>query len=61
MAGSPGPVTMGGQARGQEPVRCAPVVVALVGSRGHGSLKGDAALPLMVYIHGAGEVVMTAG
>jgi hypothetical protein len=39
-------VTMGGQGEGREPVRCAPVVVASVGARGHSSPKGDAAPPV---------------
>ena len=35
---------------GRWQVCCALVVVALVGSRGHSSPKGGAALALMVYI-----------
>ncbi|MFH1595437.1 MAG: hypothetical protein ABIG94_03575 [Pseudomonadota bacterium] len=43
---------------GWGPVRCAPVVVAPVVARGHGSPQGGAALSLMVYHHhGAGQVV----
>ena len=34
---------------GPGPVHCAPVLVATVGARGHGSPQGGAALPLMVF------------
>jgi hypothetical protein len=47
---------MAGQGKEREPICCAPVVMALAGARGHGSLKGGAAASLM-FNNMAGRVV----